>query len=222
MTRLWAVIHLSTISLAVNNAIMATAAGAHGVFLIHMDGKDDFIGPAADAIRAVRSDIVMGANFLSLAPLAALEQSLALGLSATWTDRPGVRSDGVSSQASEVAARLKDLPSHDFFASVAFKYQPADPCPGAAALAALELGMLPTTSGSATGRAPPVSKLQAIRESIGPTARLALASGVDPENAAILGPWVSDVLVSTGIAADFHRFDPAKLNKLKSTLDGMG
>lgn len=219
MTRLWPVIHLLDLPLAVANARMAHQAGVHGVFLIHMDGDDHLIGPASRAIASACPGLVLGANFLSLEPLEALEQSLRLGLSATWTDRPGVRSDGTTDQAHRIADRLAGVKDHDFFASVAFKYQPADPDPGAAALAALALGMIPTTSGPATGRAPAVSKLQAIRKAIGPSAGLALASGVDPDNAATLGGWVSDVLVSTGIGADFHTFDEDKIRRLKSALE---
>ena len=122
-----------------------------------------------------------------------------------------------------MAEVLAARPDHTFFASVAFKYQPADPDPGEAARRALELGMLPTTSGDATGHAPDPAKLERIRAIIGPPsahAPLALASGVSPENAAALAPHLTDVLVSTGVSSDFHTFAPDRLARLVAVLRG--
>lgn len=212
--RVWPVIHLHTVAQAVANARIDQAAGAHGVFLIHMSGDDDMIEPAGRAISEQCPGLVVGANYLSLSATQALERSLAAGFAATWSDAPGVHSTGVNESARALASRVRQHPGHEFFASVAFKYQEPDPDPGKAASAALSLDMIPTTSGPATGQAPAIEKLQAIRASIGPSAALALASGVTPENVAQLVPCLSDILVATGISADFHTFDPARLSRL--------
>lgn len=212
--RVWPVIHLHTVALAVANARMAQAAGAHGVFLIHMSGADDMIEPAGWAIAEQCPGLAVGANYLSLSATQALERSLAAGFAATWSDAPGVHSAGVTDSAHALASRVRQHPGHEFFASVAFKYQEPDPNPGEAASAALALDMIPTTSGPATGQAPAIEKLHAIRASIGPSAPLALASGVTPANAAQLAPCLSDILVATGIGADFHTFDPSRLLRL--------
>lgn len=180
------VIHLSTLPQALANARLAQAHGCAGVFLIHMDGRDELIPDVARAIRDALPTLPIGANFLSLPADFALERSLELGLDATWADAPGVRGDGVSAMAEDLGQRLRQAPGHTFFGSVAFKYQPVDPNPAGAAVAALALGMVPTTSGVATGQAPSLEKLAGIRLAIGPQARLAVASGVDAGNVAAI------------------------------------
>ena len=74
--------------------------------------------------------------------------------------------------------------------------------------------MVPTTSGLATGHAPEVGKLRAIREAIGGYNQLALASGAAPENIGRLAPYLTDILVSTGISKNFHEFEPSRLHAM--------
>lgn len=212
--RVWPVIHLDSISQAVENAHIAQRCGVHGVFLIHMEGDDDMIEPAFHAIQKVCPNLAIGANFLSLSADQALERSLEAGLDATWSDNCGVRSDKVSDMAYSLAKRLQENSSHTFFGSVAFKYQQVDLNPPLAAQHALKLGFTPTTSGLATGSAPDIDKLLKIREAIGPNASLALASGVTPDNVHQFTPFITDILVSTGVSCDFHHFDEKLLEKL--------
>lgn len=209
----WPVIHLDTIELALSNAAIAAAHGCAGVFLISMDGRDHLIKEAAEAIRAEHPQLALGANFLTLRADAALARSLAARFAATWTDKPGVRSDGISGMAGGLRAVLDAHPGHFFFASVAFKYQPVDLDPPTAARLAADLGMIPTTSGAATGQAPPAAKLAAMRAVV---PQLALASGATPENIDALAPHLTHLLVSTGISKSFHAFDDAKLGRLMS------
>ena len=221
--KVWPVIHLSTLELAYRNASMAAEHGAEGVFLIHMGGDDEQILPVALHLHARLPGLKVGANYLSKGPLAAWEIACQSGLAATWTDRPGVRSDRTNEEAMQVAHRIKNEGPALFFASVAFKYQPVDPDPGTAAIRAWELGFVPTTSGQATGHAPPVAKLQAMRNALdqhGPGAPLALASGADPDNIQALAPFLSHVLVSTGISSSFHAFDEEKLRRFMVAIRG--
>lgn len=218
MIRLWPVIHVRNTDLALENAQKAVDCGAYGVFLIHMDGKDDLLGPIGALIRAHHPTLRLGINYLSMNPEAALERSLAFGFDATWVDKSGVSSEEVTPQALAMQQRLIRVPRHELFASIAFKYQPVDSNPGKAAARALELKFIPTTSGEATGVAPNVSKLKIIREHIGEQARLALASGVDTVNIGEFAPFLTDVLVSTGISSDFYTFDGEKMKLLASTL----
>lgn len=219
MTHLWPVIHVDTLELACVNAAMAARCGVKGVFLIgvfliHMQGQDEVLDPIAEHLRALHPSLLLGVNYLSLSANEALRRAISMGYDASWSDKPGVRSDGVSPHTQEMARLLTEHPQHQFFASVAFKYQKEDPDPGEAAKRAWALGMIPTTSGVATGSAPELGKLDAIRRTIGPEAPLALASGVDNQNIDLLSPYLSDVLVSTGISADFHTFDEALLHSL--------
>lgn len=216
--RVWPVIHVQDLQSALSNAAVAAQAGAHGVFLIQMHGQDQLLDPIAEAIAETFPSLALGVNYLSMEGDVALARALSQGYHATWTDNPGVRSDGTKAKAEAAADQLRHHPDHAFFASVAFKYQPVDANPPEAARQALGLGMVPTTSGTATGVAPDLDKLASIRAGIGPQARLALASGITPENAGLMKPYVTDYLVSTGIEQAPDTFDPQKLERLIAAL----
>lgn len=96
---------------------------------------------------------------------------------------------------------------------MAFKYQRTDPSPGVAALHAFQLGMIPTTSGDQTGRAPSINKIQLIRNTLPSESPLAVASGMTPENIEDYLPYVSHYLVSTGISSDGYHFDLKRLEQ---------
>jgi uncharacterized protein len=215
--QVWPVIHYRDDELALSNAQMAHAAGCAGVFLISMDGNDEALDPAAERIRQALPGFRLGVNYLSLEPVEALQRSLAAGYDATWSDRPGVRSDEVKPKAYAVQQLLQQNRTHQFFGSVAFKYQPPDPDAPQAALLATYMGMIATTSGEATGVAPPALKLAQMRAKLG-DAPLALASGITPDNAYELGRFLTHVLVATGISQSFYEFDDYLLRSLMREL----
>lgn len=213
--QVWPVIHLDTVELALANAQIAADCGAAGVFVIHMDGHDDAVDPAAVAIKQRFPSLKVGVNYLRQPPRIAVVRSIGLGMDATWADEPGIRSDHVDPSVDlAVVPVLRQNPGHLFFASVAFKYQPVEPDPDVAAKHVLERRMIPTTSGNATGIAPEVSKLYGIRRSIGREAPLAIASGVTTDNAYELSRFATHILVSTGISKSFHEFDAVALRQL--------
>lgn len=216
--QVWPVIHLSVPEAAYRNAAIASSCGCAGVFIIEMDGLDDAIDPVAIEIKRLHPALLVGVNYLSLPAHIALPRSLGLGLDATWTDSPGIRSDGVCPMVEQgIMPVLERNPEHLFFASVAFKYQPVDADPAGAAIAAARLGMIPTTSGPRTGQPPSADKLQAMRAALG-DGPLAVASGIDPENAYELGRFLTHVLVSTGISSSFYEFDESLLRRLTGQL----
>jgi hypothetical protein len=111
----WPVIHMVNASLALENARIAARCRAEGVFLIQMDGDDALLDPVAAEIRRTIPGLKVGVNYLSLPAELALTRSLALGYDATWTDRSGVRSDGVTDAAClSIAPMLRAHPSHLF------------------------------------------------------------------------------------------------------------
>lgn len=213
--QIWPVIHIKSDSPAqtMRNAEIAHRCGCEGVFLISMEGDNRRVVPLAQHVKAKFPELKVGVNLLGVDPFLAMGQSLAAGLHATWTDSPGVTSEAVRDSALAVSELLKDHPGHQFFGSVAFKYQPHEADPGAAALSASVLGMIATTSGSATGSAPEASKLADMRAVLGELP-LAVASGITPENVAELGPYLSHILVSTGVSKSFYEFDDALLADL--------
>lgn len=193
-------------ALALENAAIAFEAGASGVFVIDMEGDDGPVIPAAKLIKARWPHKWVGVNLLNSSPADALEAALTAGLDATWADRPGVSSDYLGAEAFRVSERLKSSPTHLFFGSVAFKYQAPEPHPDAAARRAMALGMIPTTSGAATGEAPSPDKTNLMKAAIGETP-LALASGITPGNVELFLPSTTYFLVATGISRDEHRLD---------------
>ncbi|MGY3581793.1 hypothetical protein ACVIGB_000136 [Bradyrhizobium sp. USDA 4341] len=216
--QVWPVIHILSPALALAAAEVAAECACAGVFLISMDGYDQRLDPIADELRKQLPALAIGVNYLTLTADRALCRSLDHGYQATWTDDAGLHSSGAEPLARQCRLQLKDHPGHLFFGAVGFKGQRHEPDPAAAARQALEHGMIPTTSGLATGVAPAAEKLISIRSAIGPEAPLAVASGITPENVRELGRPVSHILVSTGIAADFHTFAKEKLVSLMANL----
>lgn len=211
--RIFPVIHALDFDQCLSNAKIAHEAGTAGVFLIQMDGQDELLDTIGQGIRQALPGLKIGVNYLSMAAFPALERGMGQGWDASWSDNPGVRSEGISDEAKRISELLAHHPNHLYFGSVAFKYQRKDPDPGQAACRAQTLGMIPTTSGEATGYAPTHDKLALIRQTMGSGA-LAVASGITAENLPQLGPYLTHILVATGIGQDFYHICPEKLGRL--------
>lgn len=206
------VIHYLDRATAMAQVIVAREAGANGVFLISHHGNDTELSYVAREAKKAHPDFAIGINLLSRSPLDAVIHALAGDLDMVWADDMGVDSRGVSLEGTalaEFAARWQPLL---LFASVAFKYRAPDPDPAQAAQNALNVGFIPTTSGSATGSAPDIAKIVAMSEAV--NGKLAIASGMTPDNIATYAPYLSHVLVATGVASDEHRIDRVKLEQL--------
>lgn len=217
--RVFPVVHHRWASVTANQAELALSLGADGVFLIAHDDTDtehDLIVLANHVARA-HPDRLVGVNFLNLTAVPALELAQAHGLRAVWVDDPGITSLGCSREGERFAAQASLWPM-EVFASVAFKYQAPDPLPGLAAQLVTARGLLPTTSGSGTGHAPEVAKIRQMRAALQDDQRLAIASGMDPENIAQFLPFATDFLVATGVSLDAHHFDPVRLERFIQTV----
>lgn len=216
--KVWPVIHVDIKhpELAIENAKIAAENNCEGVFLIQMEGQDIYLVPVYMELRQRFPTLKLGFNFLSLNQVDALYKSLTLGADATWTDKSGLHELSISPEAQRVSEILVQHPQHLFFGSVAFKYQAQDRFPETSARNAVALGMIPTTSGEATGSAPSVKKLEDLQKEN--RIPLALASGVAPSNIQAFAPHLDYVLVSTGISKDFYRFDEDLLNQLMKNL----
>lgn len=202
------VIHHLNSHLSIEQAKLAMACGADGVFVISHHNKDLDVVSVAKAIKASHPDHLIGINLLNHDGESALNLGLEAGLDAVWDDSPGVCSTGISTQAKAISERLKSN-NIEFFGSVAFKYQPIEPEPGKAAVLAATLGMSPTTSGSGTGRAPELEKITSMRAALNelnPELPLAIASGMTPDNVELFVPHLTHILVATGVSLDEHHF----------------
>lgn len=205
------VIHYLDDVTSLDQADMVAECDAQGLFLISHHGQDAEIAALATTIKQRHPQLKVGLNFLNLGVLEAARACELCGLDMVWGDNCGVSSEGFNA----VAQKLSRIAVHKnglrVFASVAFKYQAHEPDPAKAALKAQSLGFIPTTSGSGTGSAPTVDKIKAMSEAT--NGQLAIASGMDPENIHLFAPYLSDILVATGVSVDEYRFDYEKLRR---------
>ena len=219
VARVHVVVHHQHAALTLEQAEQVVALGADGVFLISHEGQDAELPTLAAELAARWRNVrtrrgerpLLGMNLLETQPLLALERAAGAGANALWVSMPGVTSAGVAPDGRRLAEAMSRWPDIVVFGCVAFKYQPEEADPPAAAAAALALGMHPTTSGAGTALAPDLVKIEAMSRAVG--GRLAIASGMTPANVARYAPIVSDILVSTGVSRDAHHVDPSRLTE---------
>ncbi|HDR9103689.1 hypothetical protein [Paraburkholderia sp. A3RO-2L] len=218
LTKVIPVIHYENAAQALRNAERAFDAGCEGVFLIHMDGENEVLAPSALAIKARWPERLVGINYLGEDPAKAVLANVANGLDMTWTDAQLTHSSAEPwTYAQMVQTALAKTPRHLLFAGVAFKHQRPEPHPELAARMADKFGFVPTTSGAATGVAAGVEKIARLRTALG-EAPLAIASGITPENVHEYAPYLSHILVASGVSESFHEFDYEKLCLLRARL----
>lgn len=211
--KIYPVIHYLDRQTAIAEAQKAISAGADGIFLISHKGDDPELLAVACAIQIKFPALPVGVNFLSWRAVDSASTAREFGLPMVWGDDVGVDSKGLSDTGVRVRAqKVAADQAFDVFASVAFKYRPHEPDPQAAAKCALQAGFIPTTSGSGTGSAPELDKIVSMSQATGGV--LAVASGMTPENVRDYAPYLSHILVATGVALDDHRMDVDKLKAL--------
>lgn len=226
------VVHHLDYAQAYSQGALALHCGADGVFFISHNpstSDDELQGPALD-LKESFPEKKVGINYLEKFAFPALERVSALGLDMVWMDNPQVRSDSENGpQALAIADWLsrghRAAQPVEVFGSVAFKYQPHDPRPELAAIKAHRLGMIPTTSGLGTGKAADVEKIKRMRQGLDSvpaekTPSLALASGLTCENVSTYLPFVTHLLVATGISRDEHFLDELKLRRFVEIVQG--
>lgn len=218
MARVLTVIHHVDEETTRRNAEIAIKAGADGLFLIQMSGRDlQLIIPARE-LRQAYSDKLIGLNFLSFSHDHLFNAAGITGADCVWIDNPGISSTYIEELAAEIRDDHRKAETEfnrkiKLFGSVAFKTQRRDDNPAKAATLAAERGWIPTTSGPATGIAPDEEKLFSMKTALG-NHELAVASGITPGNAPLLAKHVDWVLVATGISRDFYNFDPVATKDL--------
>ena len=210
---IYPVIHYKDHATTILETAVAKASGAAGVFLItHHNNEYELIKSAEATIQRYK-DFKIGINLLH----ADINDSVAIikdiGASMAWYDNIGIDSQGYGIVAKDIISELNSS-NIEVFAGVAFKYQKFESEPGVAAQNAIRLGAIPTTSGPGTGRPADIKKLENIRAALEPNDRLAIASGVTPENISIYKKYSTDILVATGIALNDYNINPELLDKL--------
>jgi hypothetical protein len=229
--QLFPVIHHDSPAETLRNAEIAVRHACAGVFLINMDGPHTALDAVAGQIRGEFPDLWLGVNRLGDIRPEHTDADLLgeTGFNGVWLDDVGIHSvrprPTLRNHLQEVVefaqSREADV---RLFGSVAFKTQMREPDPARVALEAASLGWTPTTSGVATGEAADPTQPQAMKAAIAhlPGARLAIASGITPENVTLYLDSVDDFLVATGISETFHRFDERKVAALSAAISVAG
>lgn len=211
------VIHYLDDNQVMRNTEIVFEAGCDSVMLINMNGSSQLIIPVLEELKTLYKDKKIGANFLDAFNSNKLPFNVIPNLDMTWTDIQLTYSLSTRfSDAENITNLLEERDNHKLFCAVAFKYQNYEPNPIQATCRALDFGFIPTTSGSATGVPADPSFVKSLRDNINKESPLAIASGITPDNVHLFLPYVSHVLVSTGISESFHEFDPVKLKDLLS------
>ena len=197
------VIHYSTVLGALKNAEIAFKNGCDGVFVINMDycpETDLEVPTACAAIKMLYPDKKIGANFLYSDFMTMFVNNIDI-IDMIWTDNliPEIHDEEITKQ--QLTKRI------DIFESFAFKYKKHDPDFVNTGHNILAKDRIPTTSGSATGQAANIEKLMQLRD----LPKLALASGLTPDNIQAFRSYITHALVATGISDSFYTFDPVKV-----------
>ncbi len=219
--KIYPVIHHLNRNLSIAQARLAHEAGADGVFLISHNGQNSELPNVGGDIRDLEiPGFKVGVNFLGWSPLDAYKTAEEMGMDMLWLDAPGISSRGLSNSGVRLAQYFRDrtFDQVEVFASVAFKYQPHELIPSAAAALARNLGFIPTTSGPATGVAPDLQKVVDMYGQAGP---LAVASGMTADNVTPFVPYLSHILIATGVSVDEHHFDFEQLCRFVGTVRGV-
>jgi hypothetical protein len=232
------VVHCIDVEQTGRAIVAAMENGADGVFLINHGGLPAYrvVSVAGQAVRA--GVAFVGVNLLGLPPTHALDGgNLAeCGIHGLWTDDAGISDDCGSTDLAE--SDFDDMRSTCewkglYFGGVAFKYKAEVPREQWGAVAKRAARGLPggapahhwvdviTTSGVATGSAPTVDKIAAMRGAIGDHA-LAIASGITPDNVEPFLPLCDAFLVASGIESSLGIFDPAKVRALADAIHAGG
>lgn len=209
--KVFPVIHHLDVMTSVAQAAIAFANDVDGVFLIsHNWMKEHELFEVLPIIREMYPLKFVGVNFLSYHAYEAFDRAAGAQFDAVWMDHAGVSSAGLTESGKDLQElRTAFISRMEVFASVAFKYQAVEPNPVKAAFLADSYGYIATTSGPATGHPPELDKIKAM--SAATAGKLAIASGMTPENVHLFAPYLSHILVATGIAQDDHHIDKAKL-----------
>lgn len=212
------------------NIDIALKCGADGVWLINhgFSGKD-----LTKIIRATRErypDLWLGVNWLSTHNGGAriAEERLGGVINGLWRDNGHIIKNGSKWKTKFAEAELQRIRESGFdglyFGGVAFKYQQQVAAADHRTCASLasEYMHVACTSGAGTGIAARGSKLKDMHGALQddaatkdrPPGKIALASGVTPDNVSQYLPYIDAILVATGVSADFHNLDPHKLKRL--------
>ncbi len=208
------VIHIVDEKQVFKNIETCVACGIKKVFLI-WHGFNTKAGTLkmAEAVKQKYPELWVGVNLLGEDTENCLMEDYPFdGL---WCD------NGLTDEPVEIIKELVNerVFKGTFFGGLEFKYLRQSNDIDKACNKSLRLHDVSTTSGSATGVAPTIDKINNLRALLGPTQPLAIASGVNAANIKQFKHLVNYVLVATSITDIFTELiDIEKLRELQNAL----
>jgi hypothetical protein len=224
------VIHVEGLTEAWRNLVMASLCGVKAAFLInhnHQMSDQDLIRhyhALREQLAENKIDMWLGLNTLRAGLSSEPERAFKLIPPCTqgvWFDNLGIdRTD----PELRMARRIRDAhqtflakqnPNCLLFGAFAFKGQTevAEADFPELAPRVFDYADVLVTSGPGTGTAPAVDKIRLLREAIGPTSLMVVASGMTAENVHRFQPFSNGCLVASGISRTFTEFDADKVER---------
>lgn len=203
------VIHPVRTALALASIQVAWDSGADGIFLINQGMDEEGVLRLARSVQRQYPDWWIGVNILG-----------ATANKLSFLTQPGdLRIDGFWADDDEVFRTFRPHAAWRglTFGGVAFKYQKHVPDDKLAQVAKRAASLVPTTSGTGTGRAPRPEKLAEMKRGLG-SRPLAVASGIDCNNITELRGYAQAFLVATGIEKQFGVLDPEATRLLSALI----
>ena len=223
------VIHINKPAIAAEQANIAFAMGADGVYLI--DHVTLNVEPTLDTFTMIdkeHSDAYIGVNFLGMYPMDALRilktakdiGHIARIPDGLWFDN--VRREYIAGETRHYKHETPGLQNSRLLGGIAFKYTETfteDPRRAAHEVHehAHKVDVI-TTSGAETGQAPTPAKIAAMKKAAG-IKTLAVASGISIENISEYRGMVDEILVASSVETTPYSgiFDHSKLRAFFET-----
>jgi hypothetical protein len=215
-------LHLLDERQVLQQADLVYSEGADGLFLIDMGHSTINTLQAAEVVRAAHPDGWLGVNLLGWGVVDAMRRTEEAPIQGLWVDDAEIDERPSSWRVlphirDEMHRRWALNHPVEVFGGVAFKYRRevrATHLETVATIAAQVLQVV-CTSGPGTGHAADPEKLRLMREGVeGTPARLAVASGVTPDNAREQMEHAHDVLLATGIEDEFGYLSRSGLRRV--------
>lgn len=208
------VIHTTDIEQVKKNIEVCARNGVNDVFLIShrinnwKEASKEFES-YFNWIKEVYPTMNVGINYLQLDTYEAMIEANRVGFDYIWADKSYLDKDVIdkAEKINQVKGNLV------YFGAVSFKYQKPPKDLEWTCKNAYKYIDVVTTSGEGTGKGPTTVKVKKIKELIDEMP-LAIASGIDSENAELFNPYTSYYLVASSITDNNEYIIEDKLKEL--------
>lgn len=192
-------------------ATIVGLAGAHGLFLkSDKDNDVELVAVAAD-IKRQNPFLDIGVSLMSKPAAVAVAMAADSGLDMVWADM-GVTHQGLTSIGMELAKLASSHHQLKLFSSMAIGHHAQGVESAQAANNAIMAGFVPTASGTEDGAAPSLETVIHVSNVV--AGKLAVASGLTPDNISSYAPYVDHALATgVGIGTGGSRININKLRR---------